>query len=74
MGDFAFCSTFAEDYKLFLKKIENSTLTEEELIEFDKKYGYKLEYTCYADQTPEYLRPLFKPKKSIYNNPIIKRR
>lgn len=37
MGDFAFCSTFTEDYKLFLEKIENGTLTEEELIEFDKK-------------------------------------
>ena len=45
MGDFAFCSTFTEDYKLFLEKIKNGTLTEEELIEFDKKYGCKLEYT-----------------------------
>lgn len=74
MGDFAFCSTFKEDYKLFLEKIENGTLTEEELIEFDKKYGCKLEYTYYADQTPEYLRTLFKPKKNIYSNPIIKRK
>lgn len=74
MGDFAFCSTFTEDYKLFLEKIKNGTLTEEELIEFDKKYGCKLEYTYYADQTPEHLRHLFKQKKSIYNNPIIKSR
>lgn len=56
------------------KKLETGTLTEEELIEFDKKYGCRLEYTYYADQTPEYLRHLFKPKKCIYNNPIIKMR
>ena len=74
MGDFAFCSTFAEDYQLFRKKLKAGTLTEKELIEFDKKYGYKLEYTYYADQTPEYLKPLIKPKKNIYNNPIIKRK
>ena len=43
-------------------------------LEFDKKYGCKLEYTYYADQTPEYLRFLFKPKKNIYSNPIIKRK
>lgn len=73
MGDFAFCGTFTEDYPVFLKKLENATLTEEELIEFDKRYGYKLEHTYYADQTPEYLRPLFKPKKDVYSNPIIKR-
>lgn len=74
MGDFAFCSTFTEDYQLFRKKLETGTLTEEELIEFDKKYGCRLEYTYYADQTPEYLRHLFKLKKCIYNNPIIKMR
>ena len=45
MGDFAFCSTFTEDYQLSRKKLETGTLTEEELIEFDKKYGCKLEYT-----------------------------
>ena len=56
------------------KKLEAGTLTEKELIEFDKKYGCRLEYTYYADQTPEYLRHLFKPKKCVYNNPIIKMR
>nr|DAV61914.1 MAG TPA: hypothetical protein [Caudoviricetes sp.] len=74
MGDFAFCSTFTEDYQLFRKKLETGTLTKEELIEFDKKYGCKLEYTYYADKTPEYLGFLFKPKKNIYSNPIIKRK
>ena len=74
MGDFAFCSTFTEDYQLFRKKLEAGTLTEKELIEFDKRYGYKLEYTFCADKMPEYLRPLFKPKKDIYSNPIIKRK
>lgn len=48
MGDFAFCSTFTEDYKLFRKKLEAGTLTEKELIEFDKKYGCRLEYTYYG--------------------------
>lgn len=56
------------------KKLETGTLTKEELIEFDKKYGCKLEYTYYADKTPEYLGFLFKPKKNIYSNPIIKRK
>lgn len=82
MGDVAFYSTFTESCRFFRKKLEASTLTEKELIEkelkelieFDKKYDCKLEYTYYADQTPEYLRPLFKPKKNIYSNPIIKRK
>lgn len=73
MGDLAFCSMFVKDYQIFRNKLESGTLTEEELIEFDKRYGCRLEWFYQSEQVSEYSRPLFRPKKNIYSNPIIKR-
>lgn len=32
-------NTFEEDWFIFLQKIRNQTITEKDVIEFDKKYG-----------------------------------